>query len=94
MPCNEYICVHDSAVTNTRHGSKLKVLLTLNGPPICPTMTDAEFRKLVMQLRDEGADLVEERLKRLAEWPQDERRRVWTWFGANDEGFVLALSPD
>ncbi|QVN20830.1 hypothetical protein JYG32_30260 [Burkholderia pyrrocinia] len=91
MPCNEYICVHDSAVTNTRHGSKLKVLLTLNGPPICPTMTDAEFRKLVMQLRDEGADLVEERLKRLAEWPQDERRRVWTWFGANDEGIRLSL---
>ena len=84
MPCNEYVCVHDSAVTNTVPGSKLKVFLTLNGPPICPTMTDAEFRKLMMQLRDEGADLVRERLKRLAEWAPAERKRVWTWFGAND----------
>jgi hypothetical protein len=84
MPRDEYVCVHDSAVTNTVRNSKLKVFLTLNGPPICPGMTDAEFRKLVMELRDEGADLVKERLKRLAEWAPEERRRVWTWFGAND----------
>ncbi|MCU9954042.1 M35 family metallo-endopeptidase [Burkholderia sp. BKH01] len=44
-----------------------------------------------MQLRDEGADLVEERLKRLAEWSQNERRRVWTWFGANDDEIRLRL---
>ncbi|UEP24236.1 hypothetical protein LL999_16425 [Burkholderia ambifaria] len=61
-------------MTNTVRNSKLKVFLTLNGPPICPGMTDAEFRKLVMELRDEGADLVKERLKRLAEWAPEERR--------------------
>lgn len=27
MSCNEYVCVHDSAVTNTTPGSKLKVFL-------------------------------------------------------------------
>ncbi|MDR0243846.1 MAG: hypothetical protein LBJ65_19810 [Burkholderia sp.] len=78
-------------MTNTTQGSTVKVFLTLDGPRICPAMTDAEFRKLMMELRDEGADLMEERLKRLAEWAPEERRRVWTWFGANDDGIRLGL---
>ncbi|RQR57003.1 hypothetical protein DIE21_00475 [Burkholderia sp. Bp9140] len=91
MTCNEYVCVHDSAVTNTRQGSKLKVFLTLDGPPICPTMTDAEFRELMMELRDEGVGLVAERLRRLAEWAPAERRRVWTWFGTDGDEIRLSL---
>ncbi|WP_232435873.1 hypothetical protein [Burkholderia ubonensis] len=36
-----------SGESNTAPGSKVVVPLSLNGPPICPNVTDAEFRNLV-----------------------------------------------
>lgn len=54
----EYVTVHSSAMTNTTHGSKVELLLAVDGPPICDNMTDAEFRKKVLTLRDDAVTII------------------------------------
>ncbi|RQS02802.1 hypothetical protein DIE07_33640 [Burkholderia sp. Bp9002] len=69
--------------SNTVPGSKVVVPLSLNGPPICPNMTDAEFRKLVLGLRDEAVVIVRQRIAELVRWTPDIQARVVEWFGSS-----------
>ncbi|MCC8396202.1 hypothetical protein LJ656_26795 [Paraburkholderia sp. MMS20-SJTR3] len=79
----EWFTVDDTAFTNTTPGSMRDVFI--NTTPICPNMTNAEFRAKVLGLRDEAVDLVEIRLAALKSWTPAEQERVWTWFGVKDE---------
>lgn len=81
----EYVTVHDSAVTNTTPGSKVELFLALNGPPICKNMTDAEFRKRVLTLRDEAVKVIAQRNHELSAWKAPAQARVREWFGTADE---------
>jgi peptidyl-Lys metalloendopeptidase len=84
MADSDYYLVHDSASTNTTPGSIVDV--TIDTTPICSNMTDAEFRKKVLSLRDDAVKIVEKRLHELTVWQVSAQDRVKTWFGVADEG--------
>ncbi|MGV2290818.1 M35 family metallo-endopeptidase [Trinickia sp. YCB016] len=74
-----------SGVANTKPDSNVNIFLSLEGPPICPNMTDVEFRRKVMTLRDRAVQMIEVRLADLRGWGPAEQQRVVTWFGSGDE---------
>ncbi|MBR7943503.1 M35 family metallo-endopeptidase [Burkholderia cenocepacia] len=78
--------------SNTVRGSKVVIPLSLNGPPICPNMTDAEFRKLVLGLRDEAVVITKQRIAELARWTPDIQARVAVWFGSPDNAIRTRLT--
>ncbi|RQU85229.1 hypothetical protein DF133_26705 [Burkholderia cenocepacia] len=86
----EWILVHSGAVTNTNPGSM--VYVSINTTPICPNMTNKEFRELMMRLRDAAVILIEERISDLARWDKSARDRVQFWFGRSDEAIREILS--
>jgi peptidyl-Lys metalloendopeptidase len=59
----EFITVHDSAVTNTNPDSMVTVTVDTSGPAICDNMSDAEFRKTVLTLRDDAVKVIELRIQ-------------------------------
>ncbi|MBN3816315.1 hypothetical protein G3N57_06645 [Paraburkholderia sp. Se-20369] len=73
-----------SGETNPVSGSRVVVPLSLNGPPICPNMSDAEFRRLVLGLRDEAVAITKQRIVELMRWTPDIQFRVAEWFGSTD----------
>ncbi|PXX32288.1 MULTISPECIES: M35 family metallo-endopeptidase [Burkholderia] len=79
------------AVTDTIEGSMIEALIS-NGPPICPNMTDAEFRRTVLTLRDSAVKMIDVRLADLSKWGTVERERVVMWFGSSDEAIRQRLS--
>ncbi|WP_260463904.1 hypothetical protein [Burkholderia sp. Bp8963] len=87
----EYVTVHDSAVTNTTPGSTVEIFLSLSGPPICENMTDAEFRKKVLTLRDEALKIIAQRIHELVAWEAPAQARVKEWFGKTDETIRTTL---
>jgi peptidyl-Lys metalloendopeptidase len=74
-----------TSTTNATEGSNVDVFLSMDGPPICPDMTDAEFRKTILKLRDDAIILIDKRLSELRRWSAADRYRVNTWFGTTDE---------
>ena len=52
---------------------------------ICPNMTNKEFVKLVLRLRDLAVELVKKRLQDLDVWGRPEKERAAKWFGVSDE---------
>lgn len=62
-----------------------RVDLDPDKPPICPNMSDGEFRSKVMKLRDDAVILIDRRLAALQRWDASERLRVADWFGMNDD---------
>ncbi|WP_061125622.1 M35 family metallo-endopeptidase [Caballeronia catudaia] len=70
--------------TNTIEGSTVTVFI--NTTPICPNMTNAQFRKLMMRLRDIAVKMIDDRIIALATVWVREKERVQTWFGKSDEG--------
>jgi len=81
---NQYVEVA-TGVTNTTPNSNVDVFLSLDGPPICTNMSDSEFRKQVMKLRDDAVMLIDKRLNELARWDHSAQERVADWFGSNDD---------
>jgi hypothetical protein len=79
----EWFEVHSGAVTNTNPGSMVDVII--NTTPICPNMTNAEFRKLIMRLRDTALILIKERISDVARWDRLTQDRVKFWFGRSDQ---------
>ncbi|WP_027196425.1 hypothetical protein [Paraburkholderia sprentiae] len=73
----EWVLVHQGAVTNTNLGSFVEVVI--NAKPICPNMTNQEFRKEVMRARDIGIELIKRRIEGLARWDDKEQDRVTTF---------------
>lgn len=74
-----------SATTNTMEGSNVDVFLSMDGPLICPSMSDADFRRSVMKLTAKAVELIGKRLHELEQWTPDARGRVSDWFGTNEE---------
>ncbi|APA85680.1 hypothetical protein BJG93_09960 [Paraburkholderia sprentiae WSM5005] len=79
----EWILVHTGAVTNTTPGSLVHV--TINTLPICENMSNAEFRRLIMRLRDAALTLINERIADVARWDKSAQDRVKRWFGRSDQ---------
>lgn len=78
----EWTTVHDSAVTNTNSDSMVHV--TINTTPICPNMTNQEFRKKIMKVRDAALALVGERIAAVEKWDVQEKARASIYFGRAD----------
>jgi hypothetical protein len=79
----EWFEVHSGAVTNTNPGSMVDVVI--NTTPICPNMSNAEFRAQVMTLRDDAVVLIDKRITALRSWNAQEQARVSNWFGIRDD---------
>ncbi|WP_244107370.1 MULTISPECIES: M35 family metallo-endopeptidase [unclassified Burkholderia] len=56
--------------------------VSLDGPPICPNMTDSTFRKRMLELRDEAVAITEQRRRDLMRWSPATEARVIEWFGS------------
>jgi hypothetical protein len=84
MPDSDYVTVHEGVVTNTTPNSKAYVDIWADKTPICPNMTDKEFRVLAMKLRDHATALVAIRISALTKWSGAEQSRVYDWFGLSD----------
>ncbi|MGF6936036.1 hypothetical protein OKW41_005198 [Paraburkholderia sp. UCT70] len=72
-----------TAITNTTPGSISNVVI--NTTPICPNMSNKEFRKEAMRARDIGMELVKRRIEGLARWDKKEQERVTTFFARADD---------
>ncbi|HEV3429411.1 MAG TPA: hypothetical protein VG320_16180, partial [Paraburkholderia sp.] len=78
----EWFEVHSTAVTNTNPGSMVHV--TIDTTPICKNMTDREFSKTVLALRDDAVKVIQQRLAELTAWTPAAQERVRIWFGSTD----------
>ncbi|WP_454719481.1 MULTISPECIES: M35 family metallo-endopeptidase [Cupriavidus] len=58
---------------------------------ICPNMSNAAFRSLILGLRDRAVSCCVKRLVELRRWSHADRVRVDTWFGVSDEGIRQRL---
>jgi peptidyl-Lys metalloendopeptidase len=85
MPGENWVEV-GTATTNRIPDSNVDIFLDLDGPPICPNMTDAEFRTMVLKNRDRAVTHVEARLSDLRRWSAIDQARVALWFGSSDGG--------
>src|ERR1700709_2132296 len=85
MPEENWVEV-GTATTNRIPDSNVEIFLDLNGPPICPNMTDAEFRTMVLKSRDKAVTHVEARLLDLRRWSEKDQARVALWFGSSGSG--------
>jgi len=59
--------------------------VTINTTPICPNMSNKEFRQLIMKARDAGISLIKERIAAVARWDAKEQDRAKTYFARADE---------
>ncbi|WNC92485.1 hypothetical protein RI103_29935 [Paraburkholderia sp. FT54] len=55
-------------------------------------MTNQEFRKVIIRVRDAAVTLVKERIAALAKWDAQERARAAWYFGRADEEIRSALA--
>lgn len=72
-----------TTTTNSVEGSTFDVFI--NTTPICPNMTNAQFRKRVMTARDGALKLVNGRIILLSTVWSREKVRVQTYFGSTSE---------
>ncbi|NVH77154.1 hypothetical protein FSB08_32725 [Paraburkholderia sp. JPY432] len=79
-----------TAITNTTPGSISNVVI--NTTPICPNMSNKEFRQEFMRARDIGAELIKRRIEGLARWDLKEQDRVKFYFARADESTRTVLS--
>lgn len=94
----EWFLVHSGAVTNTNPGSM--VYVDINVTPICPNMTNREFRVMAARLIKWAIILVERRIADLNRYDNKTKERMIYWFNRSDErtrqylldGFVRHLS--
>lgn len=86
----QWVTVHDTAITNTNPDSMVHV--TINTTPICPNMTNQEFKQTMMKVRDAAVALVKDRVAAVAKWDIQERARATTYFGRADEEIRSTLA--
>ncbi|WP_080404555.1 M35 family metallo-endopeptidase [Burkholderia ubonensis] len=94
----EWFLVHSGAVTNTNPGSM--VYVDINVTPICPNMTNREFRVMAARLIKWAIILVGRRIADLNRYDKKTKERMMYWFNRSDErtrqylldGFVRHLS--
>ena len=74
----EWFLVHSGAVTNTNPGSMVDVYI--NTTPICPNMTNRQFRITASRLLKWSIILVERRITDLKRYDKTTKDRVICWF--------------
>jgi peptidyl-Lys metalloendopeptidase len=79
----EWFLVHDTAVTNTVPGSN--VVVRIDTTPICPNMTDREFRIKAKFLLRCAVTLVERRIADLHRYDAATKERMRYWFNRSDQ---------
>ncbi|WP_338638730.1 M35 family metallo-endopeptidase [Burkholderia pyrrocinia] len=79
----EWFLVYSGAVTNTTPGSM--VYVSIDTTPICPNMTDNEFRIMASKLIKWAAILVERRISDLTRYDSITKERMKYWFNRCDE---------
>ncbi|CAE6863915.1 hypothetical protein R69927_07756 [Paraburkholderia domus] len=79
----EWFEVHSDAVTNTTPGSMVHV--KIDTTPICPNMTDKEFREVARRLLKWAAAAVDRRLADLSRYDSATKERMQYWFNRSDE---------
>ncbi|QIE25473.1 Lysine-specific metallo-endopeptidase [Caballeronia sp. SBC1] len=84
MPEENWVEV-GTATTNRIPDSNVDIFLDLDAPPICPNMTDAEFRRKVIVLTKKAVSLVDKRMKEVGAWDVKAQERVSDHFGTKDE---------
>ncbi|MDY7803748.1 M35 family metallo-endopeptidase [Burkholderia stagnalis] len=80
---SEWFLVHSGAVTNTNPGSV--VYVDIDTTPICPNMTDKEFRVMARRLLGWAAQAVDRRISDLNINDHKTKERMEFWFGVSDE---------
>jgi hypothetical protein len=71
-----------TGMTNTVPNSCVEVLV--NTSRICPNMSNAQFRALILRIKEKATYLVQRRAAALAVWDRAEQARVQFWFGISD----------
>ncbi|OXI65235.1 hypothetical protein CFB81_26835 [Burkholderia sp. AU28863] len=56
--------------------------VSLDGPPICPNMSDSTFKRRMLELRGEAVAITEQRRRDLMRWSPAIEARVIEWFGS------------
>ncbi|AMU09473.1 M35 family metallo-endopeptidase [Burkholderia cenocepacia] len=79
----EWFLVHSGAVTNTNPGSMVDVYI--NTTPICPNMTNRQFRITASRLLKWPIILVERRITDLKRYDKTTKDRMIYWFNRCDE---------
>ncbi|WP_321962852.1 M35 family metallo-endopeptidase [Paraburkholderia sp. J7] len=79
----EWFEIHSTAITNTTPGSM--VYVTIDTTPICPNMTDREFRTMAKHLLGWARILVERRIADLYRNDSATKERMMYWFNRCDE---------
>jgi hypothetical protein len=81
-----------TVTTNRTPNSNVDIFLDLDKPPICSNMTNKEFRRVIMMVRDAAVTLVKERIAELSKWDAKERERAGYYFGRADEEIRSTLA--
>jgi len=79
----EWFLVHSGAATNTNPGSQ--VYVSIDTTPICPNMTDNEFRIMARRLLNWAEKAVDRRIKDLETNNKNTKERMQFWFGKGDD---------
>ncbi|APA86921.1 hypothetical protein BJG93_04960 [Paraburkholderia sprentiae WSM5005] len=79
-----------TAITNATPGSIANVII--NTTPICPNMSNKEFRNDVMRARDAGVSLIRDRIAAVARWDVKERDRAEIYFARADDEIRSTLA--
>lgn len=79
----EWFEVHSVAVTNTNPSSM--VYVSIDTTPICPNITDKEFREMARRLLKWSTTAVERRLVDLNRYDGATKERMQYWFNRSDE---------
>ncbi|MCA8253129.1 peptidase M35 [Burkholderia sp. AU31624] len=79
----EWFLVHSGAITNKNPGSMVHVYI--NTTPICPNMTNREFRIMVARLIKWSIVLVDRRIADLKQYDEKTRERMIYWFNRCNE---------
>ncbi|RSB89077.1 M35 family metallo-endopeptidase [Burkholderia cenocepacia] len=79
----EWFLVHSGAVTNTNPGSMVDVYI--NTTPVCPNMTNRQFRITASRLLKWSIILVERRITDLKRYDKTTKDRMIYWFNRCDE---------
>ncbi len=81
-----------TATTNRIPDSNVDIYLDLDKPPVCQNMTNKEFRRIIMRVRDAAVTLVKDRLAAQLKWDVKERERAIYYFGRADEEIKTILA--
>ncbi|QIE22680.1 M35 family metallo-endopeptidase [Caballeronia sp. SBC2] len=81
-----------TATTNRTPDSNVDIFLDLDKPPICHNMTNQEFRRVIMKVRDAAVTLVKDRIAAQSKWDVKERERATYYFGRADEEIRSTLA--